>query len=509
MRRLLLILYMAACAAAAMATGADTLAVYEATMDIAGGSGDFAPFYLASNRFGMMSSNRNVIVSAKAVRPLDSRPRFSYGFGVEAAGGYCSAVDYDRYYIETHSWGRNRQHPPRVWLQQLYGEVKWRSLFLSVGMKEREPVIVDRTLSSGDLVESGNSRPVPQARAGFIDYQPVPFTRGFLQVQGEFAYGKMADASWWSDHSDRYNSWTASGVWYVYRRLYFRTDASRRVSFTFGAQAASFFGGNTVYLHHGEIERESRRGVNLGDFFAMIIPVDKGGEDFVRGSSLGSWDIRADIRLPRGARLAAYVEFPWEDGSGMGKLNGWDGLYGIELTLSGRNPVLKKAVLEYLDLTNQSGPIHYAPDDYDNPPVLTQATGADDYYNNKYYNSYANYGMIIGTPMVMSPIYNRDGYMNIIANRVRGFHAGAQGCVSSCIDWKVMFSHRKAFGNGFTPLIPALKSTSAYAGIDWRVKAAAGLKLGASVAVDRGDLPANAFAAQLSVSYTGIIPFKK
>ncbi len=34
------------------------------------------------------------------------------------------------------------------------------------------------------------------------------------------------------------------------------------------------------------------------------------------------------------------------------------------------------------------------------------ADGADNYYNNTWYNGYASYGMGIGSPMFPSPIYN-------------------------------------------------------------------------------------------------------
>ena len=63
-------------------------------------------------------------------------------------------------------------------------------------MKERGSALLNDILTSGDVVESGNARPVPQLRAGFVDFQNVPLTDGWLQIQGELGYGKFADGGW-------------------------------------------------------------------------------------------------------------------------------------------------------------------------------------------------------------------------------------------------------------------------------------------------------------------------
>ncbi len=484
---------------------ADTLAFWQAEGVATLSSGCFAPHYIAANRFGLLSSGDNLLFSAKVARGLERERRFSYAFGAQLTGGYTSSVDYTRYDAGTNSFVNNPMHPSRAVLQQLYATVKWRSLFLTAGMKEEEPSLVDRSLSSGNLVHSGNTRPIPQARLGFVDFQPVPFTRGVLKVQGEFAYGKYTDAKWWERHSDRYNSFTTSGIWYVYRKLYLRIDGSRLFSLTFGAQAAGQFGGKSIYMNHGEVDRIDNRGVKFKDFINMIFPVENGMEDFYQGNTIGSWDVRADFRLSNGVKLSGYVEFPWEDGSGMAKLNGFDGLYGIELQLPGKHPALSAAVVEYLDLVNQSGPIHFNPGDYEGTHITSTATGADDYYNNRYYNSYANYGSLIGTPMVMGPIYNLDGYNCLIGTRMRGIHLAAQGWITGNMAWEAKFGWRKAYGNGFFALIPPRHSTSALAGVKWSVASVKGMVVGGKIAFDRGNLPQNSFGAEISVAYSGVI----
>lgn len=484
---------------------ADTLAFWQADGIATLSSGFFAPHYFSANRFGLLSSGDNMLFSAKVVRGLDRDHRFSYAFGAQVVGGYASTVNYTRFDNVTGNFVNNPIYPSRAAIQQLYATVKWRSLFLTAGMKEEEPALVDKALSSGDLVHSGNARPIPQGRVGFVDFQPVPFTHGVLKVQGEFAYGKYTDAKWWERHSDKYNSFTTSGIWYVYRKLYFRVDASHFFSLTFGAQAAGQFGGKSVYMKHGKVDFVDNRGIKFVDFIKMIVPLENGREGFKQGNTIGSWDLRADFFLRGGAKLSGYVEFPWEDGSGMAKRNGFDGLYGIELKLPGNRPALGGAVVEYLDLVNQSGPIHFNPGDFDGTHITSHATGADDYYNNRYYNSYANYGNMIGSPMVMGPIYNLDGYNYVIGNRMRGIHLGAQGWIAGNISWEAKFGWRKAYGNGFLALIPPRHSTSALAGVKWSVGAVKGMVVGGKIALDRGSLPQNSFGAEISVAYSGVI----
>lgn len=470
-------------------------------------NGDYAPFYMASNRHGLVSSGKNTLIWGNVAREMDNSSHFDYAFGLTLFGGYTYSIDYRRFDM-AQGWTKHSLHPSRVWLQEIYGDIKWRGLRLNIGMKNRGSNFVDNNLSGGDLIHSGNARPVPQARISFNGWQPVPLTKGWLEVDGDFAYGKFADSEWWEHHSNHYNGHIASGVWYVYRRLIFRSDNKQAFGVMFGAQAAGQFGGKTVYRKNGEIVLVNDRGVELSDFIKMIIPHETGDEGFYMGNTIGSWDIKCRYRFVDGIELSAYVQFPWEDGSGIGKLNGWDGLYGLEMKLSDKNCVINGVVIEWLDLMNQSGPMHFAPGDYEGTTILSEATGADDYYNNTTYNSYANYGMILGSPMVMSPIYNRDGWMGVVGNRMRAFHFGAEGRLSSTVNWRLKCGWRRAYGSGFVPLAHSVDGKSAMIKIDWQPAKLRGVKIGAELAVDRGDMPCNAFGCGLSVSYSGLMSLR-
>lgn len=469
-------------------------------------SGAFAPHYLAANRFGTLTMGDGATLSLMVGKEaLSAERKCDYSFGIEAIAGYRSKVAYMRYSPQDITWVSDPARPDAVRLQQLYAEVKWRSLFASVGMKERGSVLLDDNLSSGDLVHSANTRPIPQLRVGFIDFVDIPLTRGFLQIEGSVAYGRFADDGWWKSHFNHYNGHIASGVWYLYRRIYFRTSPVHRLRVTFGAQCVSQFGGTTDYYRHGGIDRVQHRGLRFGDFFRVFFPTEAGKEDFRIGNTLGSWDLKASYRLSGDADLSAYFQWPWEDGSGMAKRNGWDGLYGVEFHGRNTGNVITGLAIEYLDFTNQSGPMHWAPGDFPGTSVTGEARGADNYYNNSYYNSYAYFGQTIGSPMVMGPVYNRDGYMQMVGNRMKGVHAAVSGCLGSRWQWRLLCGWRKAYGNGFEPLIPALHAVSVMAESRWTPRTIEGLTIAVQAALDKGSLPSNSFGMAVSALYKGKI----
>lgn len=462
------------------------------------GSGDFAPYYIMSNRHGVLTQPDGAMLRLSAVKPMDTARRFSWSAGVDFMAGVASRTGYECYNPADGTWFSHSEGPAPIYLQQLYGELKWRSLFLTVGMKQHESALLNFRLSSGDLVESGNSRPIPGARVGFIDFQDIPFTRGWVQIQGEIGYGKMTDNGWLRNHYNYYNYHFTQGAWYNYKRVYFRTRPSERFSVTLGMQAAAQFGGDVVWYRNGELVQSVHLPVTLKAFLKMFIPQSDG--IYYDGNHLGSWDFLARYRLRSGDELRAYFQWPWEDGSGIGKLNGFDGLWGLEWRRAERWWI-NALVVEYLDFTNQGGPLHWAPGDNPGTNLPAHTTGGDQYYNNQQYNGYCNYGMGIGSPFLPGPIYNRDGYMAYIDNRVRGFHIGISGAIGSSVDWRALGGYRTGYGDGRVPRQYPVYDTSLMVEASWRVPQVKGLTVAAQVAMDHGDMLGDNVGASLSVRY--------
>jgi hypothetical protein len=476
---------------------------YAASLTANAGSGTFAPYYVMSNQHGLLTQGGDVLGRVAVWHALDKHERLSYGYGVDVVGGYGSSADYLQY--EDGDLTTNSQHPAAVWIQQLYGEVKYRGVFLTIGAKEHGSALLNQRLSSGDLVESGNARPIPEARIGFVDFQNIPFTNGWLQIQGEISYGKFTDNAWMRNHYNYYQQHLNQGALYTYKRCYFRTNPSQPLSATFGMQVGGLFGGSTSWYYNGRLISEVTYAKGLKQFFKMFFPTE-GGVSYYTGSSLGSWDVLFAYKLRNGMELRGYFQKPWEDGSGIGFLNGFDGVWGLELRTH-RRGIVNAAVVEYVDFTNQSGPSHWDYDDHPGSNLQVRAEGADDYYNNHEYNPYANYGMAIGTPFMVSPIYNQDGCMMFLYNRMRGFHIGLEGDINKHTTYRLLGGYRESVGSGYQPLIDKLGTTSLMAEAGYTVPSVAGLKIQAQVAMDHGSLLGNNFGGCVTVSYTGALNF--
>lgn len=481
---------------------------YKASVIGTVGNGDFAPYYMSSLNHGIITQSNNALLRLGAWKPLTTDTRFSYGFGVDFLTGWGSGVDYLKFDPTTESFQPHTEKPAYIWLQQLYAEVKYRGVFITAGLKEQQSKMLNNKLSSGDLVESGNSRPIPEVRAGFIDYQNIPFTNGWVQIGGEISYGKVTDSKWVRNHYNYYNSHISQNTWYSYKRFSFRSNPNMPFSVAIGAQAAAQFGGYTEYYRDGKYHKTDYRTATIGDMFQMLIPKLSDKEGFVAGNHLGSWDLLARYHFKNNDELKAYFQWPWEDGSGIGKMNGFDGLWGIEYQRAEKGWI-NGAVIEYFDFTNQSGPIHWASADSPGTTITDQATGGDEYYNNAFYNSYVHYGMAIGSPVMRSPIYNTDGYPVFVDNLVRGFHVGVMGNISNSVDYRILGGYRKAWGDGRIPRAESVENTSAMVEVGYNPPSVEGLTVKGQVAFDSGSMFGDNFGGCVTVSYNGLLNIGK
>lgn len=486
-----------------VAQGASPVIV-ESTLSGGGGNGTFAPYYIASNNNGIITQSDNLLAGISVRQDHYGNRRFSYEWGAEAYGGYNSLTTYRRY--SDHGWTDNPQHPAHIWIQQLYAGVRYRSLFLTAGMKNSHSALLNDALSSGDYVEGCNARPIPQIRVGFADFQPIPFTNGWVEIQGEISYGKMTDSKWQRNHFNYYNSLICTGKLYTYKRCLLRSKSSMPFSITIGMQIGAFFGGTTSTYEQGQLVKQTKNPAGVKEFIKMFIPTG-GDEDFYLGSSLGCWDIHMRYNIACGHTISAYHQRPWETGSGIAFQNGFDGLWGIEY----KNEALKwlsGVVIEYLDFTNQSGPVHYDGADLGNDRLPYHVNGADDYYNNFYYGAYANYGMSLGTPFLKSPVYNTDGYPAFTDNRVRGFHIGVSGQLSPRLDYRVLAGYRKGWGTPHLPLWHATDDISMLLQASYTPPIADNrLKIDAKIAFDHGNMYGNTIGAFVSLKYQTSLQF--
>ena len=486
---------------------ADVKVEYEASITAQASSASLAPYMLGSWNHGRYAEGNGIWQGAGVYKKNDMSRRFSWSAGFDYLVGIGSRTDYARWEEESKSWTTNSVGRNAFRITQLFGQLKYRGAFLTIGMKNSKSGIVDNRLSSGDLTRSNNASPIPGVAVGFIDFQNIPFTNGWLQIDGELMYGRMMDSNFKKREFCHYSGVEAIDLWYNYKRCYFRTNPNKNFHVTVGMQASALFGGTTYTYANGRLTATDARGFHFKDLWQAFFP-QEGGEAYYEGGHLGSWDLKAVYRFRDGSQLNAYFEWPWEDGSGIGRMNGWDGLWGLQFDFS-RSGIITKALVEYMDFTNQAGPIHYAPDDNPESSMTGHASGSDDYYNNGFYGAYTNYGMGIGSPFLVAPIYNRDGMLSYLHNRARGFHAAIEGNPTERISYRLMVGYSVAGGSGWIPVFKKMHSTSALMEGRFRpFSRQQGLEVGFKMAFDKGKLRGDNFGAQIQVSYRGVFGLK-
>ncbi len=482
---------------------------YEASVAGVAASGDFAPYFIGSMNGGKYVRKDQLLLDVNAAIKPDTARRFRWGVGLEVIAGYSSSNDYSLWDASANEWTSRSNRPSAAWIQQLYGELEYRSIRLRVGQEQPHSALLDESLSSGDLTRSGNARGIPGVSLGFNDFQDIPFTNGWVQIDGVIDYGRFTDDGFKEKQYNYYTWLTTSDVYYTYKRCYFRTKPTKPFSVTVGMQTAGQFGGTSTYYKQGVEYKHEHRGFKIKDVFKMFLPVQGNGNSFYEGNTLGSWDFKARYRLPSGDEIEFATQWPWEDGSGIGRRNGLDGLWGLYYR-SARRSFINGACIEWLDFRNQSGPIHYAPADAPGSTITTEATGGDNNYNNDTYCAYTNYGMAIATPFLVSPIYNLNGYPAFLHNCARGLHLAMTGSVGRTFDYTLKYSWQQAWGMGRQPQAYCKIDNSAMLDVAWDASVITdGLRIKATVAFDAGRLRGNTFGTMLSICYTGRLNLKK
>ena len=145
------------------------------------GGGDHAPFWHTSNRQGLPSiSNSNGYTHFAALGSTVLPYGFDMGYGADFGAGAG---------LENN-----------LFLHQLYFDLNYKWLGVSAGMKERWSD-KNHTLSTGGLTWSGNSQPIPEARAGIPEFVSIPFLGNWVSLKGHVGFGRLTDDKWRSEHS--------------------------------------------------------------------------------------------------------------------------------------------------------------------------------------------------------------------------------------------------------------------------------------------------------------------
>ena len=475
--------------------GAQTI-MYDLTAETAVGTGDFTAYQLTTNRHHVLATRPNTAYLRGAV---NAEHQLAEDWTLSGAVDLIGSVHADH----------------KVYLQQCYANLGWKDFFFEVGAREQKPVLRDELLSSGTFAKGCNAKPIPQIHVGTKDFWTIPYTKGWLQASFDFGYGKFLDSDYREDNFLQHpgvNIKYATGILYHQKHLYFRTNPEKLLFFTGGIEHVALFGGKGYDIETGEMVVKEKPS-NLKAFWKAIFPVgdnkyfeNESMEDWIYGNHVGSMTVQFGWNIDKEHLLQAYLENIFEDGSGIRKSNGWDGLWGLEYhnKKEGRQYV-RGAVVEYFQSTNQSGPLHWDSGDYPEPirsQITDKVVGNDEYYNHTFYGAYAHYGMALGNALITSPIYNQDGYSAFRYNRVKAWHVGVNGEVTDRLSYLVKGSYRETTGTYNLPIYPKRHSFDAmFQGIytlgAWQFSAA--------YAFDKGNIYGDCNTFNFKIGYHGKI----
>ncbi len=407
-------------------------------------NGDYAPFWLSSNRYGIESVEPcSGYIRAGLSRSLanDSDRVWRWAYGLDVLATTHNSSDF--------------------FVQQAYVALNYKKALLTVGSKERDPLLRTAELTSGNLAMGINARPIPQVRID-VDYFTFPGTKGWWKWKFAVAAGMYTDGNWQESHTTGTEKY-AKNVLYHEKQLYWKFGKEEVFPLTLevGGQIEQQFGGTLYNLYTSRWDGENangtwnylasyKPGAGLKDwvnaFFMTGSDKTDGTYKNSAGNILGSTNFRLQYH-GKDIKVGVYGERFFEDHSMLFLDYGvYDYLVGIEVSLP-RFKYVNNVVYEYLTTKDQSGPVYH--DKSDNIP--NGIYGRDNYYNHGTYAGWQHWGMAMGNPLLTSPIYNTNGKLLFMNNRVKAHHLGISGDPVRNLHYRMLYTYSENWGTYATP----------------------------------------------------------
>lgn len=457
--------------------------------DIQLGTGEVSPFWFSANQHGLAAvGNNSAYLRAGAFKQWDTSKRFDYAYGVDLVGGY----NLDANFI----------------VQQLYVDLKYRSLFVSLGAKERNGLFRNPLLSTGGTLWSGNARPIPQARFGFYDWVK-PFRADWFRLKGDFSYGWFTDGKFQKDFINKQSGNYVDDILYHHKYIAFQFGNDRT---PFKLEAAyeidQQFGGTRYFYKDGIVEEVIKAPSKLKDYIRAFFPLSGSSDDidmnqrYYQGNYVGEWQLNLHYKLNNMHRFRIGFEKFWEDASGMSFQNRMDGLWSFEYTRS-ESALISGAILEYFQSTDQAGPCYWLPSyDGQHTNIIGEANGNDNYYNHGFFNSWSHWGQNMGNALIPSPVYNKNGVLATYCNRIKSWNLGVNGQITPEWQHRVLLTHMRGWGNHGGPFTEVKKNLSGLIEVTYLPNWLTGAEAKLGTAFNTGELyGGKSWGVKLSLGY--------
>ena len=367
------------------------------------------PFWLLSNQYGKYSNNTfNITYSAGAKALFDTSRNIDYGYGVELF----NRID-----------GKYNLYP-----HELYMAFKLWFFDIHFGWREETYGNAYQPLTMGNLLWSGNARPMPKISINIPEFTPVPFTKGFLEFKGNLAHG-------WFEN-DRY----VKHVYMHHKSLIGRIGGKWPVNFSYGLHHFAQWGGDSP--DYGHLPSSFKDFITIFKADSTSDNYNVSGENINRlGNHIGSRNFGLDIKTKK-FNMGLYMQTVFEDSSGEAWRNIKDGFWGIFWENKKVEALIHAVLFEFLNTTDQSGPLH----DYYIGDSLVVLGGDDNYFNNYIYmDGWTYYDNTICTPLITSNIYDSKTVKTLPNNKVEAYHFAIDGKIWDG-QYKLLINYNKNYG---------------------------------------------------------------
>ena len=427
------------------------------------------PFWLVSNKNGIVPNKNNALIDASVFSDFSSKGKsdFNYSFGVELVGS------------KSNEWD--------LLFQQAFGSFQWNQFQLDLGVKDN-PIEMDGLSSAnGNILYSGNARSIPRIAISTPEYIPVPFLEEWFAVKGLYSEGLLNDERFVDDTRVHY------------KNVFIKFGGDRRINFVLGFHHYSQWAGTSKDPKYGKLASDFKNYLN-------VIQA-KGGTDESNffewensiGNHIGGWDYQVHYQ---GGNFEAelYRQTLFEDHSGI-YMTRPDGITGLYVKLKGDDKLVSSFLYENYYTKYQSGS---SPGGSPKPDGGLY-TGQDNYFNNGIYRSgWTYFGRTIGSPFFLTNAESEDGItLGISNNRFVAHHFGLAGKLFHTIPYRAKFSYTQNWGTYSNP--NEMKEQISWVTEFELVKSKFPFKVSFTIAGDHGDLLENNLGFFIRIARVGIL----
>lgn len=436
-------------------------------------TGKTSPFWIQNNRNGDIAASPHSGNLTAGIYKRATQPHrwYDYDFALSLTGRMQSKTTHIFPKMNTIGTG---------YTNLAYAHLRLYVIDITAGIVPKQYGSPDEELTSGGLLFSNNTHPMPGIHIGIDNWTAFPGLYGYMEIRGGIS-----------------NIWMVDNVYVKQAMIHHKWIGGRiggklpiNLSYEFH-HVAQWGGISPIY---GNLGNDLHSFINA--FLVKSGGTMKNDQLNAYGNHIGSQVLTLDIKGEKW-KISAYWQNIFEDGPidfiGFG-MNAPDGLWGINITQQ-HWPFINSLTYEFIQTTDQSGPFH----DRDGFVM----GGNDNYYNNAIYKNGWNYWYrTIGNPFITSPIYNFDGTIHVTNNRTQAHYIGMKGDIYG-YKYRFIYSHAKNYGTYNQPLNSY--NNAFILEVSKHIEKAWGLDFSLSLAGDFGNQFGNQFGAMFSIRKQGII----